>query len=101
MNTTYLVLSVPFLAIGAGLTGVAVWKFELRLRSLGIPVALLVGATAVFDNLIIWSGLVAYDEERILGIRIGLAPVEDFLYAIAAVLVTASVWQLLGRRSPQ
>jgi lycopene cyclase domain-containing protein len=54
--------------------------------------------TAIFDNLIIASGIVAYDVSKISGIFIGLAPIEDFAYTIAAVLIVPSVWSALTRR---
>ncbi|MEY4396542.1 MAG: hypothetical protein RLZZ40_298 [Actinomycetota bacterium] len=98
MNTTYLTMSIPYVLWAVGLTVLAVWKFRLCLQSLVLPVAALLVSTALFDNLIVGSGLVAYDESRILGVRIGVAPIEDFLYAIVAVLVTASLWQILRRR---
>lgn len=98
MNTTYLAMSAPFIVFTVALTGIAVWKFGLRLKSLGVPIAVLLVNTAIFDNLIIAAGLVAYDETRILGIRIGLAPIEDFLYAIAAVMVVASFWHIIARK---
>lgn len=99
MTLTYLLMSIPFLLWAAGLTALAVWRFGLRLSTLGVPLAVLLGLTAVFDNLIIWAGLVAYDESRISGIKLGLAPIEDFLYAIVAVLLTASLWRILGRKA--
>jgi lycopene cyclase domain-containing protein len=98
MNTTYLLMSVPFVTFAVAITGLAAWRFGLRPTSLGAPIAVLLAGTAAFDNLIIWAGLVAYDESRILGIRIGLAPIEDFLYAIAAVTVVASLWKIIGRK---
>jgi lycopene cyclase domain-containing protein len=54
--------------------------------------------TAVFDNLIIASGIVAYDATKISGLFIGLAPIEDFAYTIAAVLIVPSVWSAMTRR---
>ncbi len=98
MNFTYVVMSVPFLVVAAALAAVTRWKFGLRIRSLVTPVALVVALTAVFDNLIIGFGLVAYDPTRNLGILIGLAPIEDFLYAIVAVVLTASLWSILPPR---
>ena len=98
MTTTYLLLSVPSLLWATILTAFAAWKFGLNLRSLVLPTAALLVGTAVFDNLIIWSGLVAYDDAKILGLRIGLAPIEDFLYAVAAVMLTASLWHILRRK---
>ena len=58
----------------------------------------LVALTAVFDNVIVGSGVVAYDSTRILGIRLGVAPVEDFSYAIVAALALPALWVLLERR---
>ena len=98
MSTTYLEMSVPFLAWAIGLTALARWKFGLKLRALVLPILALLGATAIFDNLIIWSGLVAYDDSRILGIRIGHAPIEDFLYTVVAVMLAASMWRILERK---
>lgn len=56
--------------------------------------------TAVFDNLIIAAGIVAYDPAKISGIMIGIAPVEDFAYTLAAVLVLPTLWGLLGHFGP-
>jgi lycopene cyclase domain-containing protein len=58
----------------------------------------LVALTAVFDNVIVGSGIVAYDESRILGLRLGVAPVEDFSYAIVAALALPALWVVLARR---
>lgn len=101
MNTTYLLMSVPFVLGALVVVIVAAARCGLLLRDLVVPLAAILGTTAVFDNLIIWSGIVAYDETRILGLRIGLAPVEDFLYAIVAVLLSASLWRILGRQGPR
>lgn len=54
--------------------------------------------TAVFDNLIIGSGIVAYDETKILGLKIFLAPIEDFAYTLAAVLMIPAIWNSLRSR---
>lgn len=101
MNTTYLMMSLPSLGWAVALTALAVWRFDLKLQNLLVPVGVLLAGTAVFDNLIIGSGLVAYDDSKILGIRVGLAPIEDFLYALVAVMVTASLWHILRRKGDQ
>ncbi|MEY4436711.1 MAG: hypothetical protein RL100_175 [Actinomycetota bacterium] len=54
--------------------------------------------TAIFDNVIVGTEIVAYDATKILGVMIGLAPVEDFAYTIAAALLIPAVWILLGNR---
>ena len=71
----------------------------LRPAVLAITMAVLLAMTAVFDNIMIGVGLVGYDPSRISGVFIGIAPVEDFAYAVAAVLLLPALWVLLGRSS--
>lgn len=47
--------------------------------------------TAIFDQLLTGLPIVAYNEAKLLGIYIGYAPIEDFLYTIAAVIGISSV----------
>ena len=54
--------------------------------------------TAVFDNVMIGIGLVGYNRSLISGVLIGIAPLEDFAYALAAVILLPSLWALLARR---
>ncbi len=58
-------------------------------------VVLLVLLTAVFDNVMIAAGLMVYATERTSGITIGLAPIEDFAYPLAAALLLPSLWTIL------
>jgi lycopene cyclase domain-containing protein len=96
----YWSLNAIFLAVVAVVTIVAI----LLRRPRGIALALLVSGvillvmTAVFDNVMIAIGLVGYDPGKISGAFLGRAPLEDFAYAIAAVLLLPSLWLLLGRR---
>lgn len=62
----------------------------------GITLIALLILTAVFDNVIIGLGIVAYDPSRISGVYVGLAPLEDFAYSVAAVLILPTLWGLLG-----
>ncbi|MGK9149255.1 lycopene cyclase [Plantibacter flavus] len=64
----------------------------------GLVVLLLM--TALFDNIMIGIGLVGYDPALISGAFIGIAPLEDFAYAIAAAVLLPSLWVLLERRPP-
>jgi hypothetical protein len=43
-------------------------------------------------------GLVGYDRSLISGAFIGIAPLEDFAYAIAAAVLLPSLWTLIGGR---
>jgi lycopene cyclase domain-containing protein len=52
------------------------------------------------NGILTGRAVVRYDPERILGLRIAYAPVEDLLYGFALVLFTLSLWVWLGRREP-
>jgi len=65
--------------------------------AIGIATAVVVALTAVFDNVMIATGIMVYSETGTSGITVGLAPLEDFSYPIAAALALPSVWVLLAR----
>jgi lycopene cyclase domain-containing protein len=96
---TYLLLSLAVLVPVA-----AVSILVLRRAGRGTmlaalaALAVLLVLTAVFDSVLVGTGIVAYDRSRILGARIGAAPVEDFAYPIAAALALPALWHLLRRR---
>ncbi|QHC67717.1 lycopene cyclase domain-containing protein [Rathayibacter sp. VKM Ac-2759] len=94
---TYLLLNAVFLAVV--LVVLVIARRRLRPAALLGTLAVLLVMTAVFDNVMIGVGLlVAYDDELISGIRIGVAPIEDFAYAIAAALLLPALWTLLPAR---
>ena len=99
LNTIFLGLALWFMVIAyvvSARRGVRVGK-PLWIVLVATAVIMLI-TTAIFDNVIIGSGLVAYDSETLLGIMVGLAPVEDFAYTVAAVMVLPALWILLGTR---
>ena len=51
--------------------------------------------TAIFDNVIIGTGIVAYDEAKILGLKIFYAPIEDFAYTAVALVLVPSLFNFL------
>ncbi|GGC07039.1 lycopene cyclase domain-containing protein [Cellulomonas carbonis] len=96
---TYALLNVPFLlgavavlAVARRRTGRPAWG------PLAVTAAVMLALTAVFDNVMIRVGLVAYDDAQRLGPQVGVAPVEDFAYTVLAVLLLPALWVLLGRR---
>jgi lycopene cyclase domain-containing protein len=97
--TTYLLLALGVLVPVAAVSLVVLARAG---RSVLLPalvaVGILVVATAVFDSVIVGTGIVGYDRALILGVRIGAAPVEDFAYPIAAGLALPALWHVLGRR---
>lgn len=99
---TYWQVNLVFLAVVAVV--LVVWivrssrsRIRLPWAAIAATMAVLLVMTAVFDNIMIGVGLVGYDAESISGAFIGIAPLEDFAYAIAAVLLLPAAWSLLGR----
>jgi lycopene cyclase domain-containing protein len=84
---------VALVAVAAGVS-----RRAPRWRAVGLAAIPLVILTAVFDNVIVGTGVVAYDADRISGLRLGVMPIEDFAYAIAAVVLLPSLWMLLTPR---
>ncbi|KAA0978007.1 lycopene cyclase domain-containing protein [Paeniglutamicibacter gangotriensis] len=101
---SFATLSICFLLGSLALFLLAVRLRRIRLRAvlpaLGVSVAILFGLTAVFDNLMIYSGLFDYESETLLGVHLGLAPIEDFTYPLAAVLFVPALWWLCGGLPP-
>jgi len=96
---TYWALNAIFLSVVAAVALAAVLsKRAPRWASVGLVLGVVLVMTAVFDNVMIGVGLVGYDESKISGALIGIAPLEDFAYAIAAVVLLPSLWTLLGGR---
>jgi lycopene cyclase domain-containing protein len=94
---TYLILNSLF-TITAILVGL--WLYPRRLRRVAlIALGPMLLATAVFNNLIVGFGIVAYDPDKICGVFIGVAPIEDFCYSVAAVWLVPAIWRAaLNRR---
>lgn len=94
---TYLLLNAIFLLITAALLLALRKHFPKKswLPTLFVMVLL----TAVFDNLIIGTGIVAYDPTKISGFMVFLAPVEDFAYTVVAALLLPTIWNYFRRKS--
>ena len=86
---TYLVLSAVFVGIAAVVAALT-WRLAPRghLAAMLITAAVLVVLTAVFDTVMIATGLFAYSDAHLSGPRVGLAPIEDFAYPIAIMIVS-------------
>ena len=92
---------------GAALFAVVSVLLGVRVRwaAVGVALVVMLMMTAVFDNMIIGFGLVDYDPALISGVRIGVAPIEDFAYTVLAMIVVPVVWawgaKLRGRKVEQ
>jgi lycopene cyclase domain-containing protein len=87
---TYLLLTVTVMAL------VAIYAFLMRHWLVAKPLvgtaAVMLILTAIFDNVIIATGIVAYDQEKISGIMVGVAPIEDFAYTVLAIVLVPSLF---------
>lgn len=93
---TYLIFNLLFLGIAFGV--LALLK-SLRVSKLILAVlAVLLVLTAIFDSFIILADIVAYDHDKLLGIYIGAAPIEDFFYSILVAVMIPAVWHLTKRK---
>lgn len=92
---TYLLINIIFLVVTF-----IVLRVRPRTPSKRWLVALaaLLILTAVFDSLIVFVSIVGYDPEKILGIFIGFAPIEDFFYALYAAIIVPILWNRLGEK---
>jgi lycopene cyclase domain-containing protein len=98
---TYIQLSACFLVV-AVLGGIG---FALASRRQGpragavlLTALALFLLTAAFDTVMIASGLFHYAQDPLLGVHIGLAPIEDFAYPLAGALLLPAVWTAMRAR---
>jgi lycopene cyclase domain-containing protein len=80
----------------------AVYAFLMRRwinwRFFGLAAGFMFVMTFIFDNLIIAIGIVDYDYEKTLGLRLLLAPIEDFAYTLVALVLVPSLFNFLRSR---
>ena len=99
---TYPLIVIPFavLTVAVTLATLRRPRFGQRMAASALAALLLVVLTAVFDNVMIAADLFTYPGEHISGIRIGLAPIEDFAYPVCAAFLVPAVFTLLDRTDP-
>ncbi|MFU8948034.1 lycopene cyclase domain-containing protein [Mycetocola zhadangensis] len=92
-----LIFLVPALSIGLLAAARTTRRTPNRRPFLRMAVTLIAVLlmTAVFDNVMIAIGLFGYNPDLISGAFLGLAPLEDFAYAIAAAVLLPGLWLLL------
>ena len=97
--TTYWLLNLAFLG-GVALVALITWLAHRMpaWRLVGLAAIPLLVLTAVFDNVLVGTHIVSYDPKLITGVVVGVAPLEDFSYSIAAVVLLPCLWALLAPR---
>ncbi len=97
---TYAGLAVPFVGLAAAVLALAVVVRRPGRRwwlATTATLAALLVLTLVFDNLMIAADLFRYDDAITSGLTLGLAPVEDFAWPLAAGLGLPALALLLDR----
>lgn len=96
---TYPLIVLPFVVTTAVVVALTVRRprFAARMGASAIAALVLVVLTAVFDNVMIALDLFTYPPEHLSGLRIGLAPLEDFSYPVCAAFLVPAVFVLLSR----
>lgn len=99
---TYPLILIPFVLATATVTAISAFRsgFARRMGASLVAAVVLFALTAVFDNAMIAVGLFGYPPEHLSGLRIGLAPLEDFAYPLCAAFGVPAVACLL-RPSPE
>lgn len=97
---TYGSLALVFLVPAAVVAVVATVRRRLGPRwwaVTGVAAVVLVLLTVVFDSVMIAADLFRFDDDALLGVRVGLAPLEDLAWPVAAALLLPALWELLDR----
>jgi len=98
---TYALIVLPFVLATLAVTFATAHRpaFGRRMAASAIAAAILVVLTAIFDNAMIAAGLFTYPPEHLSGLRIGLAPLEDFSYPLCAAFLVPALFTLTSHRA--
>lgn len=95
MAFTYLILNFIFIALCVAI----LWRIVRKPnKTWWITLIALLLLTLVFDNIMLWAGLFEYNTDKLLNLYIGLAPIEDFFYAILAAILVPALWQIFSTK---
>jgi lycopene cyclase domain-containing protein len=92
---TYLALNLVFMLVA--FVSLILISRKNPWRAIGFTMIWMILMTLVFDNVIIALGIVGYDENKISGLLLGLAPIEDFSYTVVYVLAVGILWHKFTR----
>jgi lycopene cyclase domain-containing protein len=90
--------ALTLLVLGIFATYTILVRNKLSLRPFLIAAAVMLTLTAIFDNVIIGTGIVAYDQSKLSGLLLGFAPLEDFAYTLVALVLVPSLFEIFRRK---
>lgn len=71
---------------------------RLSLKPLLVAGLVMLTLTLIFDNVIIGTGIVAYDQSLLSGVMLGYAPIEDFAYTLVALVLVPSLFEVFRKK---
>lgn len=91
----YLLMNLVFMVV----IGLVVLRLRVKLQAKAVAKTLIVllVLTAIFDTIMISLELFSYNELYILGLSLGKAPVEDFMYPVLAAVLIPALWEFNKR----
>ncbi|WP_394685992.1 lycopene cyclase domain-containing protein [uncultured Microbacterium sp.] len=95
---TYPLIVLPFVIVTLIVTLATLRRprFRQRMASSTLTALVLGGLTLVFDNLMIAVDLFSYPQEHLSGLKLGLAPIEDFAYPLCAAFLLPALFTLFA-----
>jgi lycopene cyclase domain-containing protein len=96
-------MTYTLLAVIGILGALVVDLFVLKTKLVGtgrfwFAYGVLVGFQLLTNGWLTGRGIVQYDEEAIIGVRVAYAPIEDIAFGFALILLTLSVWRWLSKK---
>lgn len=88
---TYLLMGLPFIAVVFVLDMFILKTRVIRSIQCWYVMAIVLILTAVFNQILTGLPIVTYDQAKTLDIHFGYMPIEDFLYAVTAVIGLGSL----------
>lgn len=98
---SYLGLAAIFVAVTLPVLAIAIITRRPSGRwwaAVGLTALSLIILTAIFDSIMIAADLFRFDESALTGVHVGLAPIEDFAWPIAAAILIPSTLLFLTTR---
>lgn len=93
---SYVGINIVFLCVS--LVILYLTKPRLNRRALALSGGVLFVCMVIFDTYLTALPIVRYNSERILGLRIGTIPIEDFAYLAVALVLAPSVFHFIKHR---
>ena len=94
---TYALMNTPFI-LAALVISFYFDRQVFRRKSTRTLLILLLVMTTIFDTYLTRMPIVGYNQDALLGVKLGTIPVEDYAYTIVLAFLPPSVWRKYGKK---